>query len=325
MRAILQTAYGPPDLLRLTDVEPPKLRDDGVMVKVITATVHKGDWHLLTGTPYLLRLAGFGMFKPNNPIPGMAVAGQVEAVGPAVTAFRPGDEVFGEIKAGGFAEYVCAGEAELAHKPAGVSFEAAASLPVSATTALQGLRDAGRLQPGQSVLINGAAGGVGTFAVQIAKQLGAEVTAVCSAGNVAAVVALGADHVIDYGQEDFTAGDRRYDVILDLVGNHAVGACRRVLMPQGRFVSAAGGAQHEWTGPLFPLMCGMASNLFSKQPFVPLVARPGRADLEIVAGYVEAGAVTPVIERRYALADVPEALRVQGLGHAVGKSLITIG
>jgi NADPH:quinone reductase-like Zn-dependent oxidoreductase len=209
MRAILQPAYGPPAVLVQASVDRPALRADGVMVRVAAASLHKGDWHLLTGTPYLLRLAGFGLFKPNHPIPGMAIAGRVEAVGPEVEDFEAGDEVFGEIRSGGFAEYVCVGAHELAHKPAGMSFEDAATLPVSATTALQGLRDAGRLQAGQSVLINGAAGGVGTFAVQIAKALGASVTGVCSAGNVALVRSLGADHVVDYSAEDFTDTEKQ--------------------------------------------------------------------------------------------------------------------
>lgn len=324
MRAILQPAYGLPDVLRQASVDRPALRPDGVMVKVVAVSLHKGDWHLLTGTPYLIRFAGFGVFKPKHPIPGMAVAGRVEAVGSKVTEFKAGDEVFGEIQSGGFAEYVCVGAQELARKPAGVSFEDAATLPVSATTALQGLRDAGRLQAGQSVLINGAAGGVGTFAVQIAKALGAEVTGVCSAGNVALVRSLGADRVVDYAAEDFTEGAAAYDVILDLVGNRPASACRRALKPHGRLVAVAGGAENGWTGPLVPILKGMVGNLFSQPAFVPLAAVPRREDLAAVAAWVEAGTIKPVIDARYTLDQVPEALGRLGLGHSRGKSVVTL-
>jgi NADPH:quinone reductase-like Zn-dependent oxidoreductase len=324
MRAILQPAYGLPDVLLQASVDQPALRPDGVMVQIVAVSLHKGDWHLLTGTPYLIRLAGFGVLKPKHAIPGMAIAGRVRAVGAEVSEFTAGDEVFGEISHGGFAEYVCVSAHELAHKPAGVSFEDAATLPVSATTALQGLRDAGLLQAGQSVLINGAAGGVGTFAVQIAKALGAEVTGVCSAKNTALVRSLGADHVVDYGAEDFTAGGARYDLILDLVGNQPASACRRVLKPGGRLVAVAGGAENRWMGPLVPILKGMAGNLFSRQVFVPLAAMPNREDLAAVAALVQAGKVKPVIEGRYTLDQVPEALAHLGLGHSRGKSVVTL-
>lgn len=324
MKAILQPAYGLPDVLRLSEVDRPALHDDGVLVRVVAAGVTKGDWHLLTGTPYLIRAAGFGVSRPNAPIPGMAVAGRVEAIGANVRTFQVGDEVFGEINRGGYAEYVVAREQELARKPTNLSFEETAALPVSATTALQGLRDAGRLQPGQSVLINGAAGGVGTFAVQIAKAMGASVTGVCSARNVELVRSLGADHVIDYAREDFTRGDRRYDVIFDLVGNHPAAACRRVMTASGRLVAASGGAEHPWTGPLFPILSGLASNLFSRQAFVPLAAKPTQEDLVAMCGLVEAGQVRSVIDRRYTLADVPEAMRYLGEGHTRGKSVVTL-
>lgn len=324
MTAILQAGYGGPEVLRQASVERPALRDDAVLVRVIAVSLHKGDWHLLTGTPYLIRMAGFGLFKPKHPIPGMAIAGRVEAVGARVDDLRPGDEVFGEIRAGGFAEYVCAAPHELARKPPRVSFEDAAALPVSSTTALQGLRDAGQVQAGQSVLINGAAGGVGTFAVQIAKALGAEVTGVCSARNLDLVRSLGADHVVNYEAEDFTAGSTKYDVILDLVGNHPAARCRAVLKPGGRLVAAAGGAEHRWTGPLVPIVVGMAGNLFSKQAFVPLAATPKREDLAIVAALVEAGQVKPVIDGRYTLDQLPEALGRLGSGHGRGKLVVTL-
>lgn len=324
MKAISQPAWGGPEVLQLVEVARPQVPEAGVLVRVMAASVHKGDWHMLTGKPYLIRLAGFGFSAPKRTIPGMAVAGRVAAVGQSVTVFKVGDEVFGEIGGGGFAEYVCVTEKELALKPASVSFEDAATLPISSTTALQGLRDAGRLKPGQSVLINGAAGGVGTFAVQLAKALGAEVTAVCSTGNVALVQSLGADHVIDYKQEDFTQGIPRFDVILDLVGNRSATACRRVLKEGGRLVAVAGGNEYEWTGPLFPILTGMAGNLFSSKTFVPLAAKPTAQDLKIVADLVAAGKVKPFIDQRFSLAQVSDALRLQGQGHARGKSVIRV-
>lgn len=322
MNAILQPAYGLPDVLVHADVPRPAVRPDGVLVKVVCVGLHKGDWHLLTGTPYLVRFAGFGVLKPNQSIPGMAIAGIVEAVGADVGAFKQGDAVFGEIAGGGFAEYVCVGAGELAAVPAGVSFEDAATLPVSATTALQGLRDAGLVTAGQSVLVKGAAGGVGTFAVQIAKSLGAVVTGVCSAGNVALVKSLGADFVIDYGAQDFTQAGVKYDVIFDLVGNHGPAACRRALAPRGRLVACAGGAQNVVTGPMFSMIAGMLSNVGSTQPFVPLAAKPVVADLAAVAGLVAAGKVKPVVDRRYTLVEVPDALRYLGTGRSRGKSVV---
>lgn len=323
MKAVLQPAYGLPEVLLQGEIDRPVVHDDGVLVKVAAAGITKGDWHLLTGTPYVIRMAGFGLRKPDKPTPGMAVAGRVEAVGRNVQAFRIGDEVFGESNRGGFAEYVCMTEQELVHKPDKLSFEEAAALPVSSTTALQGLRDAGRLQSGQSVLINGAAGGVGTFAVQIAKALGAEVTGVCSAGNVELVRSLGADHVIDYGHEDFTRGDRRYDVIFDLVGNQPLSACRRVLTERGRFVASAGGAEHDWVGPMGRVIAGLVSNLFATQTFVSLMAKPSKDDLITLCAMVEADQIKPVIDRCYTLNEVQEALRYLGLGHSKGKSVIT--
>ncbi len=322
MKAIVQPVFGGPEVLRSEQVARPALRDDGVLVQIVAAGVTKGDWHLVTGTPYAIRIAGYGFSKPKNPIPGMAIAGRVAAVGARVTAFRVGDEVFGEINRGGYAEYVCAAEGELAIKPTTLSFEEAAAIPVSATTALQGLRDAAKLQPGQSVLINGAAGGVGTFAVQIAKQMGAVVTAVCSARNADLVRSLGADHVLDYAQQDFTAAGTKYDVIFDLIGNHSVAACRTVLTEKGRYIAAAGGAENPWVGPLFTTLGGMASNLTSAQAFVPLMAKPSKDDLTTVAAWMEAGTVRAVLDRRYTLEDGPEALRYLGAGHSVGKSVI---
>ncbi|MDP2311973.1 MAG: NAD(P)-dependent alcohol dehydrogenase [Pseudomonadota bacterium] len=324
MKAILQPAYGLPEVLHLAEVDRPVLHDDGVLVRVLAASVNKADWHYLTGAPYLFRLSGVGFKRPNKPIPGMAVAGRVVAVGVNVHAFQVGDEVFGEIDRGGFAEYVCVSEQELAHKPADLAFEESAALPLAGTTALQGLRDAGRLQPGQSVLINGAAGGVGTFAVQIAKALGAVVTGVCSTRNVELVRSIGADHVVDYNQEDFTRGDRRYDVIFDLVGNQSLSACRRVLTEHGRLVSSSGGAEHAWVGPMVFVLSGIASNLYSRQPFVAFAAKASKDDLIALRGLVEAGQVRPVIDRHYKLSEVPEAMRYLGQGRSRGKCVVTL-
>lgn len=324
MRAIVQSGYGLPDVLRLTDVARPAPGPDGVLVQVVAVALHKGDWHLLTGTPYLLRIAGFGLLKPKQEIPGMAVAGRVLAVGEAVREFAPGDAVFGELKGGGFAEVVCASASEWCKVPDGVRLEDAASLPVSATTALQGLRDAGKLQAGETVLINGAAGGVGAFAVQIAKSMGARVVAVCSARNAELVRSLGADEVVDYAVEDFTAGARQVDVVLDLVGNVSASACRRALKPSGRLVSVSGGAENGWTGPLLPILAGMISNLWSAAKFVPLAAAPRREDLAAVAALVASGAVRPVIEVLTGLAAVPGALADLGRGHSRGKRVIVL-
>jgi NADPH:quinone reductase-like Zn-dependent oxidoreductase len=324
MRAIHQTAYGGPEVLALTELPRPQVPADGVLVKVAATGLHRGDWHLMTGTPYLIRLAGFGVVRPKREVPGMSVSGTVVEVGPGVTRFAVGDPVLGEVPSGGFAEYVCAAEKLWVPKPEGLSFEDAACLPVSATTALQGLRDAGKLQPGQSVLINGAAGGVGTFAVQLAVAMGGVVTGVCSSKNVELVRSLGAHHVIDYTRDDVLAGDARFDVVLDLVGNHTVGAFRKVMKANGRFVSAAGGADHPWIGPMGTLLAGMLSNTWASAPFVPLVATPREADLSDVAARAAAGTLRVVVDRRYTLDEVPEALRHLGEGHSRGKSLVAL-
>lgn len=323
MKAIVQPAYGGPDVLVHTDVDRPTPGEDGVLLRVVATSLHKGDWHLLTGTPYLVRMM-FGFTRPKSPIPGMAIAGRVEAVGRQVTTWKVGDEVFGEIGGGGFAEYVVVRADELARKPASLSFEEVATLPISATTALQGLRDAGKLMPGQSVLINGAAGGVGLFAVQIAKAMGAVVTGVCSTGNVELVRSKGADHVVDHTSQDFTRGEHRYDVIFDLVGNHPASALRGALAPQGLLVAAAGGAQNTWIGPLGTTLSGLTSNLWSAQKFVPLMAKPATADLDAVGALADAGSLRPYIDRRYTLGQVPEALRHLGQGHSRGKSVVTL-
>lgn len=322
MKAIVYDAYGPPDVLRCEEVEKPTPSGVEVQVRVRAASVNPIDWHFMRGTPYALRMMA-GWSKPKVTRLGVDVAGSVEAVGRNVTEFKPGDEVFGSCRAA-FAEYVCAPESALVRKPGGVTFEQAAAVPVAAITALQGLRSRGRVQPGQRVLINGAAGGVGTLAVQVAKSLGAEVTGVCSTRNVEMVRSLGADHVIDYSREDFTTGGLRYDLILDMVSNHALGAFRRVLNPGGTYVMIGGSDAR-----LFSLVTVMirAAGLswLTSQTFGLMLAKRSTQDLETIAALMEAGTVTPVIDRRYTLADVPAAIRYLEEGHSRGKVVITIG
>ena len=319
MKAAVYREYGPPDVLRFEEVEVPAIADDQVLVRVRAAGVDPGVWFFLTGEPRMLRAAA-GFSRPKNPVLGRALAGRVAAVGAKVTRFRPGDEVWGEIPGGAYAEYAAAPEKLLAAKPAGLSFEEAACLPLSGTTALQCLRNAGRLQPGMHVLINGAAGGIGTLAVQIAKALGARVTAVCSADSADLVRSLGADHVIDYASADFTDAGPRYDVVVDLVGNHTMAQCRRVLAPGGRLVLSA--------GPPAPsvrrTIAGFLSYPFLRRKIVPCVAGPDVADLDRLGELVGSGALRPVMDRTYPLAQAADALRHQGAGHARGKTVITV-
>jgi len=326
MKAAVCATYGSPDVIQITDVEKPVPGDNQVLIKVRAASVNPLDWHTVRGKPYLIRMMG-GLRKPKDTRVGVDVAGQVEAVGGNVTQFKPGDEVFGLCK-GSFAEYACTSESAsamsvLTLKPANVTFEQAASLPVAAFTALQGLRDKGRIQPGQKVLINGAAGGVGTFAVQIARSFGADVTGVCSTGNVDMVRSLGANCVIDYTQEDFTGSGNRYDIILDCVGNHTVSACRRVLNPSGTFVVVAG-PDGWWLGPVARLLEALVLSPLVSQNLVPFIAKPSVADLSIMLHLMETGKVTPVIDRQYRLNEVPEAVRYLEKGHARGKVVITL-
>ncbi len=321
MKAAVYSRYGPPDVVQITDVEKPVPKDNEVLIEVRAASVNPLDYHLMKGKPYIARIL-FGLRKPNITRLGIDVAGQVEAIGRNVTQFKPGDEVFGTCK-GAFAEYACAIEDKLALKPANISFEDAAAVPVAAFTALQGLRDKGQIQPGQKVLINGAAGGVGTFAVQIAKSFGAEVTGVCSTRNVDMVRSLGADQVIDYTQEDFTKSGQRYDLIFDLVANHSVLACRRVLNPKGIYIMA-GALSGRLIGFLaFPIKALVLSR-FVSQKFVVFIARSSKEDLTIMSELMKAGKVTPVIDRRYSLSEVPEAMRYLEKGHARGKVVITL-
>lgn len=323
MTAVVAPCYGTGAVLRAERVARPNPRAGEVLVRVRAAAVCRGDAHLLTGTPYLLRL-GFGLRRPKDPVIGHDLAGEVVAVGADVTGFRPGDRVFGEVGAGAFAEYACVSTERLALAPAGVPLEELAAVPDSGMTALQGLRDAGRLRAGQRVLINGASGGVGTFAIQLAKALGAEVTAVCSTRHVAAVRELGADHVIDYTAADFTTGAARYDVLLDLVGNRTLRDCRRVLAPRGVFVASAGAPGGNWAGPLVWMGKMMLANLFVRQRIAVHLVRPRRADLEYLAELVAAGKVRPLIERRHPLAQAAVALDHIIAGHAQGKTVLVV-
>jgi NADPH:quinone reductase-like Zn-dependent oxidoreductase len=325
MKAIVYHSYGSPDVLECEEMEKPVAGDDEVLLKVRAASVNPLDGHLLKGTPYLGRLM-FGLRKPKHPRPGVDVAGQVEAVGRNVTQFKPGDEVFGSCR-GAFAEYACTSESALVLKPDNVTFEQAAAAPVAAFTALQGLRDKGRLQPGQKVLINGAAGGVGTFTVQFAKWFGADVTGVCSTRNVDMVRSIGADRVIDYTREDFTRNGQRYDLIFDLVGNHPLLACRRALNPKGIYLAAGvlGASGGRWIGPLPRLLKALLLSPLVSQRFVPFIARRSQEDLTITRDLLATGKLTPVIDRCYSLSEVPQAVRYLQAGHARGKVVITMG
>lgn len=325
MKAAVCTRYGPADVLHIADVAQPVPQDNELLVRVRAASLNPADRHLMRGS-YLLR-AMTGLRKPKDPRVGSDLAGQVEAVGRSVTRFRPGDEVFGACR-GAFAEYVCAREEKLALKPANLTFEQAAAVPVAGVTALQGLRDKGRIQPGQKVLINGAAGGVGTFAVQIAKSFGADVTGVCSTGNVDLVRSIGADHVMDYTREDFARSEQRYDLMLDNVGNRSLRDCRRVLVPRGILLLNGGGSlgqsEGRWTGPLTRSMAALVLSPFVSQKVLMFLASINRRDLDVLKELMEAGKVTPVIDRRYPLHEVSAAFRYLEQGHARGKIILTL-
>jgi len=319
MKAIVYRRYGSPDVLACEEIEKPAPGDDEVLIKVRAASVNPLDRHIMRGRPFLLRIA-FGLRKPRLR-PGRDVAGQVEAVGRNVTQFKAGDEVFGACS-GALAEYACPREKALVTKPNNVTFEQAASVPVAGLTALQGLRDKGKIRPGQKVLINGAGGGVGTFAVQIAKSFGADVTGVCSTGKVDMVRSIGADRVIDYTQHDFTEGTQRYDLIFDLAATHSLSEYRRVLNPNGTFVLAGGPPKVR--SILTHAFDVLVLSRFVSQTFVMFVAKLSKDDLTILSELMEAGKVTPVIDRRYTLTEVPEAIRYLEEGHARGKLVITI-
>jgi NADPH:quinone reductase-like Zn-dependent oxidoreductase len=322
MKAVVYYNYGSPDVLKCEEIEKPTAGDNEVLINVCAASVNPLDWHLMRGTPYFLRMVA-GLRKPKDRRLGVDVAGQVEAVGRNVTQFKPGDEVFGACH-GALAEYACAPESAVVMKPANVTFEQAASVPVAAFTALQGLRDKGHIQPDQKVLINGAAGGVGTLAVQIAKSFGADVSGVCSTRNVDMVRSLGADCVIDYTQEDFTKSGQRYDLIFDCVGNHSLSACKRILTPKGTYIGVGGSAGRWMIVPLVHAIAATMLSRFMSQKFVMFIARSSKDDLTIMHELMRAGKVTPVIDKRYSLREVPQAIRYLEEGHARGKVVITL-
>lgn len=322
MKAIVNHEYGAPDDLKLQEIDKPAIGEDSVLVRVRTASVNPYDWHILRGWPYFVRLTE-GLRRPKHPVPGVDVAGHVEAVGENVTLFQPGDEVFGG-RSGAFAEYVCGAERNFTPKPAGLSFEQAAAIPMAGCTALQALREAGRLEPGQSVLINGAAGGIGTFAVQIAKAMGGHVTGVCSTPNVELVKSIGADEVIDYTVDDFTLGNRHYDLILQLAGTQSLAALRRALGSDGTLVLVGGGNDGSLLGPLATPVRAFILSRFASQRLLPFLAKLRTEDMDYLAELVEAGRVTPVIGRTYSLSEVPEAIRYVETGHSRGKTVITV-
>jgi NADPH:quinone reductase-like Zn-dependent oxidoreductase len=323
MKAIVCTKYGPPDVLQVKEVEKPAPKDNEVLIAVHAACINQYDWHLLTADVFMVRLMGGGLLKPKHTRPGADMAGRVEAVGRNVQQLKPGDEVFGDLSAcghGAFAEYVAAPETAVALKPANMTFEQAAAVPMAGVTALQGLRDRGQIQPGQKVLINGASGGVGTFAVQIAKAFGADVTAVCSTRNLDMARSIGADHVIDYTQEDFTKSGRLYDLILAANGYHPLQAYKRALAPKGIYVTTGGSLAQVMQA----MVLGSWMSETSGKKVRGVTAAPSQKDLLFMKELMEAGKVVPVIDRCYPLRETAEALRYLGAGHARGKVVITV-
>lgn len=322
MKAIVYRCYGSPDVLELASIAKPTPQDNEVLVNIKAASVNPLDWHYMRGSPYIMRL-GTGLGKPDITRLGVDFAGTVEAVGQNVKQFKPGDEVFGG-RTGAFAEYLTIAEDRaLALKPVNVSFEQAASMPIAAITALQALRDRGQLKAGQKVLINGASGGVGTFAVQIAKAMGAEVTGVCSTRNTEMVRTIGADHVIDYTTEDYTESGQQYDLIVDMVGNHSLSENRQVLAPKGIFV-IIGGEKGNWLGPLVAPVMALIYSPFVGQEFSMMIAEMRQADLRVLADLLATGKIVPVIDRSYPLSGVPAAIRYSEEGHARGKIIINL-
>ena len=322
MRAAVYQEYGSPDVLQLREIDTPSVPDDGVLVRVRAASVNPMDGHFLSGSPYLMRMMT-GLRVPRRQVLGVDFAGTVEAVGGGVRQFRPGDEVYGA-GFGSLAEYVCAAQDRVVKKPAGVSFEQAAAVPVAGLTALQGLRDHGRIQPGQKVLINGASGGVGTFAVQIAKSFGAEVTGVCSTGNMNQARSLGADRVIDYSKEDFTRSGQSHDLMLDVAGNRSWSELKRVLGPHATVVVVGGPKTNRWVGPLGTMIQLSVASMGGSRKLAIFIAKVSQPDLVALNALMEAGKVTPVIDRRYPLSEVAEAFRYLGQGHAKGKIVVTV-
>ena len=327
MKAVRYHRYGGPDVLELQEVDTPAAGDGEVLVRIRAASVNPLDWHFMRGAPYLVRMmAGLSRPKPSASRLGADMAGSVEAVGQNVTGFQPGDEVFGGLEERGtLAEYISVrADAVVLQKPAGLTFEQAAAVPVAAFTALQALRDKGRVQPGQKVLVNGASGGVGTFAVQIAKALGAEVTGVCSTANVGMVASIGADHVVDYTREDFTRAERRYDLLIDIAGNRSLAETRRVLAPKGALVVVGGPNKGRWIGPFGRTIRMLLQSPAVSQRMVSFLAHQNRDDLAVLRELLDAGKVTPVIDRAYRLNQVAEAVRYLETGHARGKVVITV-
>src|SRR2546429_6673629 len=320
MKAIAYEKYGSADVLELKEVRKPEIEGDRVLVRILAASANPYDWHFMRGVPYIARPAAMGVRKPNHTLLGSDVAGEVEAVGNAVTRFRPGDEVFGFVGEGGFAEYVSAPERLLALKPINLSFEKAATVPLAAVTALQGLRDAGEIRSGEQVLIVGASGGVGTFAVQIAKWYGAQVTGVCSTRNLEMVRSIGADQVIDYTQEDFTKSGQRYDLILAVNGYHSLSAYKRALHPEGVYVMTGGSNAQMFQA----MLLGPLISRTGRQQMGNSAHKPNKKDLNFMKELLEADKVVPVIDRRYTLSETAEAIRYLEKGHAQGKVVITV-
>jgi NADPH:quinone reductase-like Zn-dependent oxidoreductase len=323
MNAIVQDRYGSPDVLEPREIDPPVVGDEQVLVRVQAAGVDQGVWHEVAGLPYLFRVAGIGVRAPKNAVPGHDVAGIVEAVGEKVTGVRPGEEVFGTCR-GAFAEYACARADRLAPKPANLSFAQAAAVPTSAATALQALRDKGKVRAGQSVLIIGAGGGVGTFAVQLAKAYGAEVTGVCSTAKTELVRSLGADYVIDYTREDFGNGRSRHDIILDIAGNRSLSHLRRALAPEGTLVIVGGEGGGRWFGGIDRQLRAQMLSLFVRQKLGTLIATAREDDLQVLREFLEAGAVKPVVDRTFALSEVAEGIRYLREGRARGKVVVMV-
>ena len=320
MKAVVHNVYGSPDVLEIQEIDKPNVTDDGVLVRVRAASINPVDWYGVTGKPYVARIQG-GLRKPKSNRLGVDFAGTVEAVGKDITQFRAGDEVFGA-RSGALAEYVCVRDAVVL-KPANLTFEQAASVAVAALTALQGLRDKGQIQPGQKVLINGASGGVGTFAVQIAKALGAEVTGVCSTRNVDLVRSLGADHVIDYTKEDFTLGDRRYDLMLDNAGSRSWSETKRVLNPKATLVIVGAPKGSGFIGPLSHIVKVRLAAIRSSRNVMFFIAKLNRADMMVMREFLESGKVVPVVDKRYEMSEIAAAFRYLGEGHAQGKVVLT--
>jgi NADPH:quinone reductase-like Zn-dependent oxidoreductase len=326
VKAIVRDTYGSADVLELTDIDKPEPGDDEVLLRVHAASVNPADWHILRGLPYIARMQ-FGLGKPKDRVLGCDVAGHIEAVGNNVTMLQPGEEVFGSPfmhGLGAFAEWVCISEDLLAPKPANLSFEQVAAVPLAALTALQALRGQGRIEPGYKVLIIGASGGVGTFAVQIAKSFDAEVSGVCSTRNLEMVRALGAEHVIDYTQEDFTHSGQKYDLIFQLAGTLSPSECRSALTSNGTLLISSGESEGSWIGPLDRVIKALVLSPFVSQKMASFTVKPNREDLQLLKQFIEDGTITPVIDRSYPLAQVPEAIRYLEEGHARGKVVISV-